>query len=167
MSTPTQGMRPGPSLGGSLRVFGWAVALVVGGGVPTAFGALQAMWSPDPFVRIGLLVVWSTRGPLLALAAPVLDLVPGLMLAAAAALAAVLLASRLTRRTAAPPNPAAPDPTPPPPPLVVVGGVTGALGRAWLDGRSWTVHSAERLRNGEVYVVLARDGDVLEVGACP
>jgi membrane-bound ClpP family serine protease len=46
---------------------------------------------------------------------------------------------------------------------VIVGTVTGTVGRAWFEGRMWTVHSGGRLRSGGRYRVVARHGDVLEV----
>jgi hypothetical protein len=53
-------------------------------------------------------------------------------------------------------------------PVVVVGAVTGTLGRAWLDGRPWTVRSAGGcLRDGGRYVVVGRLGETLDVATPP
>jgi hypothetical protein len=166
--------------------------LLVGGGTPALLGTAQALWAPEPPVRLALLLAWSTRGALMGVAAAVLEPVRGPLILALLAVATLLVgrlvarlrAGRLRARQAVPqaaaraarrgeavaagrpavtigPDLEAGDPGAA---VVVVGTVTGTIGRAWLGGRLWTVRGgAERLREGDLYVVLARRGDLLEV----
>jgi len=197
MTRPVDGGRSGPSPSGALRVLGYAAALVVGGGAPAVFGTLQALSAPDPPVRLAMLLAWSLRTVPVGVAGAALGPVRGLLVPAVLVVAAALLglllarllaAARTARRAAAadrtaaaaPAAPAAPAattahgsaavrrPVGPSAPVVVVGAVTGSLGRAWLGDRAWTVRgTGERLREGELYVVLARRGEVLEVVTSP
>jgi hypothetical protein len=133
-------------------------------------------------------------GAAAAVLGPVRGLLVPAVLVAAAVLVGGLLVRLLARQTAAarparratlsaagppaataPAYPATPAPAGgrrrpvgPSAPVVVVGAITGSLGRAWLGGRVWTVRgTGERLREGELYVVLARRGEVLEVVTAP